>query len=86
MPVTYIPVFAGKTPDGEKVVVYKHVNDPSELHILRPDGELWALSPGSEVTFKWDLFSDKLTFKVESPEWSGTAEGTKRDIVEAEAR
>jgi hypothetical protein len=82
----YIHVFAGRTPEDEWIILYKNVNVESELHIQRPDGELWALSPGSEVCMRFELDTQLLHLYVKSPEWTGSAKGSKEDLLYAEAR
>lgn len=82
----YRPVFAGFTPDGERIILYKHFQREAELHIQRPDGELWALSPGSEVHTRFEMDTQLFHIQIKSPEWSGTAAGSRWDLEEAERR
>lgn len=82
----YIPVFAGKTPEDKTIILYKHVDHEDDMHIQRPDGQLWALSPGAKMKMEFDIGSDKLRISIESPEWTGTAIGTRKDLLEAESR
>lgn len=84
--IKYVPVFAGKTPEDEYIVLYKNIDNESELSILRPDGELWALSPDSEVFTRFELDTQLMHLMVKSSEWTGTATGSKDDILHAEAR
>jgi hypothetical protein len=100
-PGSWQVVFAGRTTEGEEITVYmreevdegfipKHVVSlpaPPEIHIRRPDGEKWALSPGSTVT-TWGDFDEKnnietINIKIDSPEWSGEASGTVTDLINA---
>lgn len=83
---TLEPVFVGRTPDDEKIVIYKHVDNESQLHILRPDGELWALSPNRTITTLFNSSDAKMHVKVESPEWSGSAKGDPHDLFEEDMR
>jgi hypothetical protein len=78
----YRPVFVGYTQAAEKIVVYMDRND--QLHIRRPDGELWALSHGSQYTVFRDPTTDIFRLSIESPEWTGIAVGTKKDLIEEE--
>jgi hypothetical protein len=80
----YRPIFAGESPDGY-VVLYRYGNDEEDLYLLRPDGTFWALSPMSEVNMMFDVSDDLIYIAVKSPEWTGTAVGTKQDLVEASA-
>lgn len=82
----YVPVFAGVTPDGERIILYKHFQRETELHIQKPDGELWALSPGSEVHTRFELDTQRFRIEIKSPEWTGVAEGSSWDLMEAERR
>jgi hypothetical protein len=82
---TYQPVFAGFTPEGKKVVLYKHRARETELHIRTPDGKLWALSPGSKTFMRFDQFTELLVLKVETPQWTGVAKGSRYDLVMEEA-
>lgn len=96
----YIPVFAGKTPEGEEIVIYQGAPDTrysrpdqislsdafTQLYIKLSDGELWALSPNATVTLRRDDEDERIHVLVNSPEWSGTAVGTKKDLIEAEAQ
>lgn len=82
--VKALPVFAGYTPEGEKIVLYKK---GSEIHIMRPDGEVWALSPGSEV--EWvNHFSatEPDRVRIVSPEWTGTAIQDENLLIETPSR
>lgn len=72
IPVDLQPIFVGNTEDGERIVLYKQ---GEVIHILRPDKELWALSPGSMVTSWDDPATMDVHVNVDSPEWSGTARG-----------
>lgn len=51
------------------------------LHIRQDDGELWALSLGSELVHYIDKTTDTHHLTIESPEWSGTAEGSWLDVI-----
>lgn len=84
-PIRYMPVFSGKTKDEERIVLYKSVNNESELHIRCPDGGLWMLSSDRQIEIAFDPIESKLYISVQSPEWTGTAKGTKRDLIEEEA-
>lgn len=81
----YVPVFAGKSVDDKKIVIYRDVDHPQELHIRIDDGELRVLSPGSEITSSFDNLNDTTIIHVVSLEWTGDAVGTKRDTIEEEA-
>lgn len=81
----YRPVFAGQAKDGGYVVLYKHDDREEELYLLRPDGELWALAPEAEVIMTFDGVEDRIHISVKSPEWTGEAEGSKRELIEEES-
>lgn len=93
-------VFAGKTPEGEKISLYVEAPNekdfvlsqptkrlpPREAYFIkRPDGETWALSPQAKI-FLWENEGEPYTtrIKIESPEWTGTAKGTRVDLTRAE--
>jgi len=82
----YMPVFVGQTEDNQKVVLYKELADESKLYIKLADGELWALSPGTEVEMWFDMGEDRLNLRVVAiplaPHWQGRATGTRRDLIE----
>lgn len=84
------PVFSGWTEDNENIILYQHMDRPDEIHIQRPDGELLALSPKAEITFAftWNAQSetDKTWVNIESPEWTGEATGSRRDLIEVGSR
>lgn len=82
----YFPVFAGKTSEGEKIVLYHNVDDEEEVHIQLNDGEIQTLSHKGKMTVEFDLSSDTVHINIESLEWTGTATGTKRDLMEAQSR
>jgi hypothetical protein len=84
-PVKYTPVFSGKTVDGGRLVLYKSVEDESDLYIRRPDGQFSGLSPGAIVVMEFDSVSAKLALSIRSPEWTGTARGSKADLIKEEA-
>lgn len=88
-------VFAGKTEDDQKLVVYVE-KGKKVLHIRVGDGELQALSPGAEVKLRGEnpenvcaLFAtpvqfdvhNQLCIEITSPEWTGKAEGTWGDLL-----
>lgn len=92
--IRYMPVFAGKD-DGDKatkVVIYREVLEDDlqvfgfsfgeQLYIKVGDGELWAISPGGDVTMWNTIGVDLLHIEVASPEWRGTATGTKAELIE----
>lgn len=94
--IRYMPVFVGKD-DGDKttkIVLYREVLYDDErvfglsfgeqLHIKVGDGELWALSPGSDVTMWNTIGIDFLHIEVASSQWRGTASGTKAELIEEE--
>jgi hypothetical protein len=94
-------VFAGRTDEGEEITVYmrEEVDEgfipkdvvslpaPPEIHIRKPDGKKWALSPGSTILtwgdFDQGLHVKTINIKIDSPEWSGQASGTIQDIINA---
>lgn len=80
VPVKYIPTFVGTTENDEKVVLYKNIDSPHELHIRCPDGELWALGPGSFVFMETGL-DDRIRLEVSSTPWTGKAVGTRSDLI-----
>lgn len=84
-PKLYTPVFSGKTFAAERVILYQHRRDLS-LHIVRPDGEFWALSPNSKVHLINEMVLDKIFLSIESPEWTGSAKGCRADLIATEPR
>jgi len=83
-PVRYTPTFVGVSMAGEKIVLYRGIRD--DIGYIRvDDGELWALSEGSKMSQRYDISTEKYTIMLESPQWTGTAQGTLRDIVEEDA-
>jgi hypothetical protein len=82
----YRPVFAGRTPNNELIIIYKEEGHEKQLHIQRPDGELWALGPESEVQTTFDLDRAIFHISVKSSVWTGMATGTQRDLMETPAR
>lgn len=84
-PIKYAPIFVGQTEEGERIVLYNLVGHEDSLHIKRPDGELWALSPGAKVEMGFESTEAKLHISIQSPEWTGKATGTHRDLIEEEA-
>lgn len=88
---TLIPVFAGKTSVGEEVILYRKAQHPidanlPEYHIQRPDGELWALSPGAVIGMWEDPTTAIIHLSVYAAEWRGAATGSKEDTVSAKVR
>lgn len=84
-PMQYIPVFSGKTEEDKKLVLYNRLGKDTEFYIKHADGELQALSPGSKVEMTFDPRNATHQLSVRSPEWTGTATGTRRDLIEEEA-
>lgn len=83
---TLFPIFVGATPEGEKIILYRRTGIIEELHIQLPEGELWALSPGSKLVSWVDEENSLIHVAIESPEWSGTATGTREELIDAEPR
>lgn len=101
MPSARKVFFAGKTPEDEEIILYvdepnekdfvltrpsKRLPPRPEYFIKRPDGETWAISPGSTMV-TWedtDWFGTIYCIRIESPEWTGTAKGTRKDLIRAE--
>lgn len=79
-PVRYTPTFVGKTENDEKVVLYKRIDKPHELHIKRPDGTVWAVGPGSFV-FTESGLDNKIRLEISSEPWTGKAVGTRSDLI-----
>lgn len=84
-PMRYIPVFSGKTEEDKKLVLYNRLGNETEFYIKHADGELQALSTGSKVEMDFDLNNAFLQLSVHSPEWTGKATGTRKDLIEEEA-
>lgn len=81
---TYIPVFAGRSLDYEKIVIYKDIAHPDELHIQLSDGVLQALGPEYKLTMWNDAEFVFIYITIESPQWSGKARGSMVELREAE--
>jgi hypothetical protein len=81
----YYPVFSGRTEDGGKVVIYMNLVDDS-LHIVRPDGEFWALSLESVIEDYFNVDREIYRIEITSPEWTGQASGTRKDLLEEDMR
>lgn len=98
MPDTRKVVFAGKTDAGEEIVLY--VEEPNEkdfvlsrvrdrlparreFYLKLPNGTLWALS-NAKITAWEDEDLIATHVKIESLEWTGTATGTRADLLNAE--
>lgn len=80
----FIPFFAGTTEDGESIILYRR---GAEIHIQRPDGELWALNPEEAEFMSWESpDTERKYIRIESAVWSGEASGTRKDLIEAEPR
>lgn len=80
------PVFTGWTAEAEEISLYQHADREEELHILLPNGELFELSPGAEVSTLFDPTSQEMRIDIVSPEWTGQAKGSKWDLLRTDAR
>lgn len=80
------PVFTGRTAEKEEITLYQHIDRPEEIHILRPDGELWAIEPGGEIATWMDPTRDEMRVDVNSKVWSGVATGSRWELMQANAR
>lgn len=74
----YIPKFVGFTKDAEKIVLYKLGDD---FYLLRPDKTMVALSRRSEISTYFDEVVGTMHVGITSPEWTGTATGTRFDLI-----
>lgn len=81
----YRPVFAGKTKKGEKIILYDHADRRGEIYIQLPSGRVRALSLRAKVTMVFTNGEDTLSVQIESPQWTGIAVGTRKDLIEADA-
>ena len=77
----FTPVFVGKTEDNEKIVLYRSIHDKA-LYILRPNGRIYELGPGAEWETHTDPESMFTRVTIRSDVWSGSAVGTKADLIE----
>lgn len=79
----YRPIFVGFTEEEKKLVLYAKDGRDQDFHIQRPtDGQLWALSPGANIDWVADVANNCTILTITSPEWTGTAKGSKKDVVE----
>ena len=81
----YYPVFSGHTKEDVKVAVFMHIVDKT-LHILLPDGELWALAPDSTIVTSFDPDREIYHVKIISSVWVGVATGSRVDLLEEDMR
>lgn len=81
---TYLPVFVGKTSEGEKISVYKHRILENHLHILLSDGKLYALGPDTEIITRFEIDTQLFHIYIKSAVWTGFAKGSHYDLVSAE--
>lgn len=79
MAKTLTPVFAGETPQGDKIVLYLQ---GFEMHLMRPDGELVALGPDAVLDTWFDPVNGYQQLKIQSSAWTGEAIGSRKDLVE----
>lgn len=55
-----------------------------EFFIKLPNGEVWALSSQTTIV-AWENEDDDSTHvKIDSPQWTGIAKGTREDLIRAE--
>jgi|tagenome__1003787_1003787.scaffolds.fasta_scaffold20848317_4 hypothetical protein len=80
------PIFTGKTKAGEEITLYQHANRPEEIHILLPNEELWALSPGAKVSTWMDPVRGEMRVDIVSTEWTGQAVGNRWDLLRTDDR
>lgn len=77
------PIFAGYTPDQDLVILY--VRNQVEFHLQRPDGEIWTLSPGSEVVLTQSAENPMEShLLVRSPEWTGIVFSDRIALLQAD--
>lgn len=80
--IRYRPIFSGHDEEARKVVFYQNVTNPNEIHVKKPNGDLWALSPGAHITWQHNkVDDDKVYVEVVSPEWTGAAVGTRAELL-----
>lgn len=82
----YIPVFVGKTPENDQIVLYKEDGNLDGLHLLKPDGEFVALESASVSIIEFDIMTAVAYLEIKSEVWSGRAAGSKEDLFNAEIR
>lgn len=80
------PIFTGWTAESEEITLYQHADKEEEIHILLPNGEMWVLNPGDEVSTFFDPSSNEMRVDVVSDIWTGQAKGTKWDTLRTAAR
>jgi hypothetical protein len=75
-----IPIFAGFTETGEKIVLYVC---GQVFHLKIPDGSVWALgSSDGMFELSYADLDGTACLSVSSPVWSGKAVGTRKDTIE----
>jgi hypothetical protein len=83
---TYRPVFVGKTEKDEKIVLYSYVGSINDVHICVDDGELRAINLGAEIHWWSDSLTGTMHIQIVSAVWTGSASGTRYDLIAEEAR
>lgn len=96
-----LPVFAGRSEEGELYTLYKEkaLEDPLQyvpldwrpktyqemetFHLRLPDGEIWALAPGSVITTWDDIETSFWYMKIESEVWTGILRGSRQELMVA---
>lgn len=79
MPTDYRAVFAGKTKDGARIVLYR---DAQQRFHIKVDAEpLLALSPNTAWETTVDRASETVRLRIKSPEWTGEAVCDRYDMI-----
>lgn len=61
----------------------KNYQEFETFHLRLPDGEIWALAPGSVIITREDPTQDFWHMKIESGVWTGELIGSKCDLMVA---
>lgn len=96
----YIPVFAGTSTEDEAIIIYqeqeddllirpfsetpKEVHCREEFHIRINGGELQALGPDPMIEMRMEDLHHRMNVRVVSPQWTGEANGSRMELMEAE--
>lgn len=76
------PVFTGTVDDsGEKLVVYRDVQQGHLFHIRLGNGPIQTLSESAQVGYWYDRDQDAVEMKISSPQWTGNARGRRSALL-----
>jgi len=82
----YRPAFVGTSSQQEKIIIFQREGTVDEYYIQIDYGDMVILSPGTKMVTWVDEAKSLFHLVMRSPEWSGSAIGSRQELMEVNRR